>query len=255
MRHVARGGNQGRGRNYIGIIHDSGHESTFFVVVSDGEIAKKLGRNDETALAHIQGLEDVVLYILREGHAGSCFHDVSRNRKITVRVRVLISGRRHAGSPAAREIRAEWNLSRSGARSEADSAIVESGGMRQQILKRDRVRIIFLELEKTQIVIYVFIQPQFSLIHKLQDGDRGEGLRDRREAEDGALRIHRDFLLQVRVAVAFEGDDFAVFHDGNHSARVVKLFHVGGEILVQESSHILRIQRHPGGGLRPRNSS
>ena len=127
----------------------------------------------------------------------------------------------------------------SAARSDPDSAIVEPCGVSQQILKRDWLGIIFFELEETQIVIYIFIQTQFPLFHKLQHRDCGEGLGHGGEAENGVVRIHGDFLLYVRVAVALHGNDFAVFHHGNRGSRDVKLFQVLGEIRVQESSDIL----------------
>jgi len=103
----------------------------------------------------------------------------------------------------------------------------QAGRVGQEIPDPDRLGlgIGILHVEPRQMVGDRVVEPQLPGVAQLQDGDAGEQLRVRRDAED-RIGLHWRVALDVSVAVCLGPDDLLVVHYADDETRQIDVLHL-----------------------------
>ena len=137
-------------------------------------------------------------------------------------------------------------------RRHAEQAIVEAGGVGEQVAHADRLAEGVRHAEAAQVRVDVVVQPQLAALDELHRGGRSEELRDRRDTEERPLRVDRPAARDVGEAEAAGEHDLPPAHQHEHRARHVALGELGREEAGHEAVEVAGIRegRRAGGPRR-----
>ncbi len=121
------------------------------------------------------------------------------------------------------QVPAERHDAVGGARAGADDPVLEPGGVGEQHLQRDRLRVGARDLEGPQVRVDVRVQVEATGLHLLHHRGRGEQLGDRRDAHERPVGVHRHVPRHVGPAEPARVDGARAGDDGHHhSGRVTQ---------------------------------
>src|SRR5438132_4888123 len=123
--------------------------------------------------------------------------------------------------------------------------------MSHQIAQSDRPSKRWMNL-KVQICVYVSIEIEFALLHKLHHRNPGKKFCDGREAKNRAGRIDRLFLFGVSEAIALLQQHFVILHYQYRCPGNIGALELQRNNAVKERSEVLRIKRMCGWRIRRR---
>ncbi len=254
VRDVARRGVELGRRSEQGEVVAHRHVPSVLPAVRHGEIGIERHAQGEAAALHLERIEDVALHVVREREPRSPLHQMSDESDAVVRVADHPPERHHARRHPLREVVAEGWKRAAECAARAQEAVVESRGVREQVMQRHGAAEAVLDPEAVEVLVHVGVQVELAGGDELHRRRGGEELRDRRHAHQRPLGIHAPAARDVGQAVALLEQELAVAHHREHGARRMLRGQQARQQPVEERLHLARIARPggrlPGGGQR-----
>jgi len=235
-RHVGGGRREAAGRRDLQHIEWQRALSLSHELVGDRPPALRVHRQREAARLHTQRLEDVLAHVVGKRAPRHLLDEQSCERKAVVRVAEDAARRDEGRRHRTGEVEAERILLGRRSRGHPGNPIVEAGGVRQQVMQRDRT-VRRRQMEPGQVVVDVAVEIEAALFDQLHHRGGGYQLRHRRDTEDGALWINRTPRIQPRPTVAMRGHQLSAGHHRQHQSGNPPPGHLGWEEGVGEPHH------------------
>jgi hypothetical protein len=162
--------------------------------VADGEAVAHAVGPHELCVLHAEGLEDALAHDLRERRTALLLDQAAEHREAMVGVRPL-GPRGDRGAQSARVVVGQVGRRAVGLGAEAGhrprgigpaAQLAEPGGVREQVADGDRrVAGALLDADRPHALGDGVVERHAPLLDELEHADRGHGLGDRSDAEDG----------------------------------------------------------------------
>ena len=182
---------------------------------------------------HAERLEDVLCRVVLKAHSRHDPDDLPQQGE--PEVAVLVLDPRYVGERDSACDELHQLIVRVGQLAVAPGVVLrKSGGVGEQVADRDLRRVrceVGQRFHLGQVLRDGVVEAEPSFVPQLENGERGEALAHRGDAEEG-LRVCRDLLIQVRESEVAGIDQFPVQHDAIDESRHVPLFRVLPEDLL-----------------------